>query len=160
MSKNKPVEAELLPSVDSILRAGTDQATLNRLVQQKVAEIMAERDAVVFEPFFRSRQIAYELKRLQTQPERRKWSVFYDRYGCLICETRTRIHVGNGMCTQCYARTFNTLKQIIAEGMIGKTARPSHNALLQESPKQTPALLPAASGVHRRWNKRRERKAP
>jgi hypothetical protein len=157
MSKNKPVEAELLPSVDSILRSGTDQATLNRLVQQKVAEIMAERDSVVFEPFFRSRQIAYELKRLQTQPERRKWSVFFDRYGCLICETRERIHAGNGMCQQCYQRTFQTLKEIIAEGMAGKTARPSHNALLQEAPKPTQTLLPAASGVHRRWNKRRKR---
>ena len=83
MHRNNPVEAELMPSADMILRAGVDEKTLNRLVQQKVAEIMAERDVIVFEPFFRSRQIAYELKRLQTVPEQRKWTVYFDRYGCL-----------------------------------------------------------------------------
>jgi hypothetical protein len=50
MEKSKPVEAELIPSVDSILRLGTNEAMLNRLVEQKVAEIMAERDAMIFEP--------------------------------------------------------------------------------------------------------------
>ena len=155
MNKSKPIEAELLPSVDSILRSGTNEVMLNKLVQQKVAEIMAQRDSVVFEPFFRSRQIAYELKRLQTVPEQRKWTVFFDRYGCLLCETRKRIHVGNGMCTQCYARTFNTLQQIIAEGISGETARPSKRALLLDAP-QTPGLVPVKDKtLHRRWNKPR-----
>jgi hypothetical protein len=161
MNRSKPVEAELISSVDSILRRGTDEATLNRLVQQKVAEIMAERDVIVFEPFFRSRQIAYELKRLQSVPEQRKWTVFFDRYGCLICETRKRIHMGNGMCDRCYPRIFNTLKQIIREGISGETPRPSSRALLLDSP-QTPGLVPVkanGSGLHRRWNKRRTRKS-
>jgi hypothetical protein len=158
MKQNETVEVEILPSMDSILRRGIDERTLNSLVQQKVAEIMAERDAVVFEPFFRSRQIAYELKRLQTMPEQRKWSVWFERYGCLICETRKRIHVGNGMCTQCYQRTFQTLKQIIAEGIAGETARPSRNSLLQGASRQTQALLPSDSGVHRSWYKRCKRK--
>jgi hypothetical protein len=159
MKQNEQVEAELLPSVDSILRRGMDERTLNRLVQQKVAEIMAERDAIVFEPFFRSRQIAYELKRLQTMPEQRKWTVFFDRYGCLICESKKRIHVGNGMCTQCYNRTFQTLKQIIAEGMTGETARPSRRVVLQDAPAQTPLLPSKAVDLHRRWNKHRRRKS-
>ena len=68
---------ELLPSRDTLIRTGIDEKTLNLLVQEKVAEIMADRDAFVFEPFFRSRQIAYELKRLQTMPERQKWSVHF-----------------------------------------------------------------------------------
>src|SRR5580658_5451919 len=162
MHRNNPaVEAELIPSSDMILRSGVDEKTLNRLVQQKVAEIMAERDVIVFEPFFRSRQIAYELKRLQSVPEQRKWTVYFERYGCLICETQERIHVGNGMCTQCYARTFNTLKQIIREGIEGATARPSGNAQLTDSP-GTPGLVPMkwnGSATHRRWNKRRSRKS-
>lgn len=75
---------EPIPSASAIVRArtGVDETEPARLVQEKVAEIMAERDAVVMEPFFRSRQIAYELKRLQTVPEQRKWSVHFERYGC------------------------------------------------------------------------------
>jgi len=42
----------------------------------------------VFEPFFRSRQVAYELQRLQTVSEQRKFTIYFERYGCLVCETR------------------------------------------------------------------------
>jgi hypothetical protein len=156
-NNEKVQQVELLPSPAAIVRerTGIDKTELERLVQQKVAEIMAERDAAVFEPFFRSRQIAYELKRLQTIPEQEKWSVYFDRYGCLICEGRKRIHVGNGMCTQCYARTFNTLKQIIKEGISGDTARPANGASHAERllPQNGPLDRP-----HRCWNKRRKKK--
>jgi hypothetical protein len=162
MKRNNEVTAELIPSPSTMLRTGVNEAELNKLVQLKVAEIMAERDAVVFEPFFRSRKIAYELKRLQTVPEQRKWTVWFERYGCLLCETRARIHVGNGMCTRCYPSVFNALTQIIAEQMSGETATASTRAIVtghqvEDGPTTRTGLLPMK--VHRRWNKRRTRKA-
>jgi hypothetical protein len=131
MRKNETqpgVELLLSPSAISRERIGIDEAELDRRVQQKVAEIMADRDAVVFEPFFRSRQIAYELRRLQTVPEQQKWAVRFERKGCLVCQTKERIHVGCGMCQNCYQRTFMDLSQIIAEGMTGQPARPASGA--------------------------------
>ena len=128
MKKNEVqpgVELLLSPSAIVRARTGIDQGELRRLVQERVAEIMAERDAVVFEPFFRSRQVAYELKRLQSVPEQRKFSVAFERYGCIICETRKAIHAGNGMCANCRRRWFVRLTQIIAEGMTGQTAPPA-----------------------------------
>ena len=162
MKQDNAITAELIPSPATMLRTTVNEAELNRLVQVKVAEIMAEREAIVFEPFFRSRKIAYELKRLQTVPEQRKWSVWFERYGCLICETRKRIHVGNGMCTQCYARTFNALTQIIAERMSGDTATASARAVVTGNQAEVDSrartgLLPMK--VHRRWNSRRLRKS-
>jgi hypothetical protein len=150
MRKDNPAAITLIPSPGTMLRTGVNEAELNRLVQTRVAEILADRDAFVFEPFFRSRQIAYELRRLQTVPEQRKWSVYFERYGCLICESRKRIHAGNGMCGACYARTFSTLKQIIAEGMTGEEAQPS------SAGDRTRGLLPVK--VYRHWQKRRARK--
>src|SRR6266404_5853795 len=152
MNRNDP-EVEIFPSPAAIVRArsGIDKAELDRLVQEKVAEIMAERDAFAFEPFFRSRQIAYELKRLQTIPEQRKWTVFFERYGCLKCETRKLIHIGNGLCRNCYPRIFNTLKQIIAEGLRGEIARAATGSSHAER------LLPPngpQDGVHQCWYKR------
>lgn len=138
------VELLLSPSAIVRERIGIDRDELQRLVQEKVAEIMSERDAVAFEPFFRSRQIAYELKRLQTVPEQRKWSVRFERLGCLICQTKKQIHVGCGMCQTCYSRTFAELNQIIAEGMTGKPARPARGAsqaerlLLENRPLDAP----------------------
>ena len=152
MNRNEP-EVELLPSPAAIVRArsGIDEVELAKLVQEKVAEIMAERDAFAFEPFFRSRQIAYELRRLQTMPERRKWTVFFERYGCMICQTRKLIHIGNGMCRNCYPRIFNALKQIIAEGLKGAIARPATGS------SRTERFLPLngpRDGVHQTWYKR------
>lgn len=154
MNRNDP-EVELLPSPAAIVRArsGIDKAELDRLVQEKVAEIMAERDAFAFEPFFRSRQIAYELKRLQTIPEQRKWTVYFDRHGCLICQTRKLIHIGNGMCGNCYPRIFRVLKQIIAEGLTGEPARPGAGTSLAQR------LLPPngpqdGKNLHRCWYRR------
>ncbi len=66
MKKNETqpgVELLISPSAIVRERTGIDNDVLTRTVQEKVAEIMAERDAVVFEPFFRSRRVAYELKR-------------------------------------------------------------------------------------------------
>jgi hypothetical protein len=118
---------ELLPSPAALVRAntGVDKAELDQLVTQRVAEIMAERDALVFEPFFRSRQVAYELKRLQCVSEQRKFSISFERYGCIDCKTRERIHGGNGLCNQCRGRWFTRLAQIIVERMTGEAARPA-----------------------------------
>lgn len=154
MNRNDP-EVEILPSPAAIVRArsGVDKAELDRLVQEKVAEIMAERDAFAFEPFFRSRQIAYELKRLQTIPEQRKWTVFFDRFGCMICQTRKLIHIGNGMCNHCYQRIFNSLRQIIAEGMTGETARPG--AGTSRAQRLLPPTGPQdGKNLHRCWYRR------
>lgn len=154
MSRSKDAKIELLPSRDSVLRAGIDEKTLTLLVKEKVAEIMADRDAIVFEPFFRSRQIAYELKRLQTMPERQKWSVYFGRYGCLICETRTRIHVGNGMCNSCYSRTFNSLKQIVSEG-VNRNPLAAQSTSMETTSQESGLLLSKHSkSIHRRSTKR------
>lgn len=147
----KKREIEILPSPATIVRAtsGTDKAQLEAMVRQQVAEIMAERDALVFEPFFRSRKVAYELKRLQTVPEQKKFSISYERYGCMICETRDRPHISNGMCGNCHARWFRRLSQIIAEEVSGEPAHAAKGARGLER------LLPenATPGVHHTWYK-------
>jgi len=94
---------------------------------------MADRDALVFEPFFRSRQVAYELQRLQTVSEQRKFTIYFERYGCLVCETRKTIHAGNGMCGNCRNRVFYRLTQIIAEG-------------IKTNQRERPEALPGSKG--------------
>ena len=83
--------------------------------------------------------------------EQRKWIAYFERYGCLICETRKVIHVGNGMCGKCYARTFNTLRQIITEGVSGQTARPA--AGTPQAERLLPAVRPA-DAPHHCWYQR------
>lgn len=140
------LKMEVLSSPQELAREPVQRAEIARLVQQQVAEIMAERDALVFEPFFRSRQVAYELKRLQSVPEQEKFSVCYERYGCLKCETHDRPHGGNWLCVNCRAVAFRRLTQAIKEGINGELAQRARGTARAER------LLPAAQdGVHHTW---------
>jgi hypothetical protein len=108
---------------------------------------MADRDAIAFEPFFPSRQITYELKRLQTVPEREN--------GARV--TSGSPHADNGLCNICRAKWFRRLAQIIAEGIKGETARPGAGTPRRER------LLPENAprdGVHHTWYKPRKPKDP
>ena len=147
-------EIELLPSPQELLRGPIRQEELRKLVQQQVAEIMAERDALVFEPFFRGRQVSYEIKRLQSVPEQEKFRIGYERYGCMDCKTQGRPHAGNNLCDRCRSKWFSRFAQIIAEGITGEPVRPGAGATRAER------LLPPTGpqdGVHRTWNKRSSR---
>jgi hypothetical protein len=47
----------------------------------------------------RSRQVAYELRRLQSIPEQRVHAVRYEQGGCMVCTRSDTPHGGLGMCT-------------------------------------------------------------
>ncbi len=114
-NRRRQPDAEIIFSPGMIRRTQVDAGTLQKLVQQQVAEALAQREASVFEPFFRSRQVAYELRRLQSVPEQKKWSVYYERHGCQQCKRVDLIHAGNGYCPRCYSRMCHILKGIIRE---------------------------------------------
>jgi protein-arginine kinase activator protein McsA len=114
-NRRRQPDAEIVSSPTMIRRTELDACTIQKLVQQQVAEALAQREAAAFEPFFRSRQVAYELRRLQCVPEQKKWSVYYERYGCQQCKRADLIHAGNGYCPRCYSRMSQILKGIIRE---------------------------------------------
>ena len=114
-NRRRQSDAEIISSPGMIRRTQVDVGTIQKLVQQQVAEALAQREAAVFEPFFRSRQVAYELRRLQSVPEQKKWSVYYERHGCQQCKRADLIHAGNGYCSRCYSRMGQILKRIIRE---------------------------------------------
>jgi len=95
----------------------TQAEVLELLVQQKVAQVLADRDELIFEPWFRTRQVAHEIRRLQAVPERKKWALYFERHGCLVCESRDRSHSSKGLCQPCHARVFIRLKTILSELM-------------------------------------------
>ena len=88
---------------------------LKELVERQVAEIMAQRDEFVFQPFFQNQRVSNEIRRLQTMPERNKWGRCYDRWGCLRCNTRKVPHASLGMCNVCYQEISVRLKTVIRD---------------------------------------------
>jgi len=115
LKAEKPVPVEIIPSPAMRAQTVADMGTIQTLVAKQVAEILAKSDSAVFEPFFRSRQVAYELRRLQSVPEQRVHSLRYERFGCMICRGSERPHGGLGMCDKCYQQEFQIRKRLIRE---------------------------------------------
>lgn len=67
------------------------------------------------ETWFRPKKISDEVRRLQTVVERRKWSAYFERYGCLRCRKTNRPHSGNGLCASCRLGIHTRLKAILKE---------------------------------------------
>ena len=102
------------PEKPNAPRLGSEDAKklLKRLVEQQVAEIMANRDEFLFQPF-RAKKIADEIRRFPTVPERNKWNGHYNRWGCLRCNTREVPHCSVGMCSNCYRLIHERLVRLI-----------------------------------------------
>ena len=97
------------------------EAEVNRLVDIRVAEVLASRDE--FQPYFQSRRVAQELKKLQSVPQQRSWSLVYEHWGCSHCDTKERPHAGCGMCRPYYTKWLYRKKAAERE-LSGEKERP------------------------------------
>jgi len=70
-------------------------------------------DAMLFEPFFRSRSESVRIQRLQTHAERRKFADAFALEGCLRCQTKSRPHCACGLCTVCHRWYKNVLQKVL-----------------------------------------------
>lgn len=109
------IQTELLPPAPHTARSDLD--ALERLVIERVNAILADREDLILQPFFSTKKVADELRRLQTVPETRKWAFYFARWGCLICGTKRTIHCASGMCQSCKVRTTHRLKKILSEAV-------------------------------------------
>jgi hypothetical protein len=147
MSREK-LQMEVLASPQELMRTPGMQGEIRKLALEMAAQIIAEKEQAIWEPYFRSRQVAYELKRLQNVSDQNSWKIYYLRFGCMICETTERVHGGCGKCTRCYSFILGRLKQIRGEQIRDRAAHPSRGRIRLDRliPPNTPT-----DGVHHTW---------
>jgi len=114
-STNTITTAQLLPPEPRT--SESEASLLERLVHKKVAEIMGNREDLLLRPFFDTKRVSEEIRRIQTVPERLKWAVYFERWGCLVCGAKNASNARCGMCENCYQRTASRMRKIVAEGM-------------------------------------------
>jgi hypothetical protein len=112
---SEPVCAELILSPAMQSQTLVDRATIEKLVERQVAEMLTKSETAVFEPFFRNRQVAYALRRLQSIPEQRVHALRYERLGCMVCKRDDTPHMSLGMCETCYNRESQLRKRFLRE---------------------------------------------
>ena len=92
-------------------------AMIKQMVDARVAEIMADKAAEDFRPFFEVSEVAIQIRRRQTVTERKKWVVYNQRWGCVLCGTHDRPMHSIGMCHRCHSRIQLRLAPIRRELM-------------------------------------------
>lgn len=66
-----------------------DLSTIDRLIQKRVAEAQASQ-GLILEPWFQPADVADELRRRLGVFHRRKWALYFDFHGCLVCGTKKK----------------------------------------------------------------------
>ena len=91
------------------------RAEIEAFIEQKMAEIMGADKTGIFEPFFQTKAIATEIRKLQTVPHQRKWSNYFRKFGCLVCKRKqkNRPYGALGMCAACYSKTQARLQAVL-----------------------------------------------
>ena len=79
------------------------------MVEETVQQAMSSKGAEL-QPFFGSREIAYEIKRRQNVHEQNKFTYYFEDWGCMVCGTSKAHHSCCGMCSACYWRIKDRLK--------------------------------------------------
>jgi hypothetical protein len=97
MAKKQTVSVEIVrrPSPEGM------KAMLDRMVTEKIEQILAERDLEQLAPVYRSRRI----RPIHPGFERDKYSLYFEKWGCKVCGRKGNVsHAGRGRCYTCQAR--------------------------------------------------------
>jgi hypothetical protein len=119
MPRKNTSRVEILSASEAVLvprpTAENLQAAIDRMVRERVDAILAEHGAALLEPDFQSREVSYEIQRRQTVFERRRWSLYFEKWGCRRCDRKTVSHVCGGYCDRCHNLLFGRLVRIKRE---------------------------------------------
>jgi hypothetical protein len=109
MPRSKKPRAELIRVAPQM-----DLATLDALIQKRVAEAQASQGAIL-EPWFQSPTVAAAIRRHQSIFHKRKFALYVEKWGCVKCGTKTRPHDSNAMCHDCLIKFVQRLRQLEKE---------------------------------------------
>src|SRR5579872_617974 len=107
MKKSKPATAEIVPYTPQD-QAAELKRMVDRMVEEKLAAATTGGDAV-FQPFFQPYEISNAISRTQTVTEQQKWTYYFEKWGCLVCQCKDNRYGALGMCGPCHMRVASRL---------------------------------------------------
>jgi hypothetical protein len=113
------VNAEIVPTSEAAIVPAAPSANLKvvieSMVRKRVDEILSASGIGEFEPNFRPKEIAQAARQNQDMFERVKWSLYFEKWGCQVCEKKSAAHMHTGHCGTCVNRIQSRLKQLKRE---------------------------------------------
>jgi hypothetical protein len=120
-SKSLTVRAEVLPMKKRGTPAEEAEAMLNKIVQQKVAELLAA-DSSILQPFMQTRRVSNELRKNQNVIEMLKFRYYMDDWGCHVCGDKNAAHAGLAMCPRCHGLMVSRMMATIRKATANRPA--------------------------------------
>jgi hypothetical protein len=116
MPRKKKPAVEIVPASEAALvpkpATANLQAMLDRMVRDKVDEIMAERAAGQSELAHQPR----EIRRHHPGFERVKWPLYFEKWGCEVCGRKRQVsHGSKGRCATCVLRLYHRMQRLERE---------------------------------------------
>lgn len=68
-------------------------------------------DSLIFQPWFLPRSTYLAIARLVPRQYGLRMRDYFNRYGCMCCRSRTRLHAAHGMCKQCHTEVARRLRR-------------------------------------------------
>lgn len=110
--KQKPVE--IVPAFEEAL-VPKASANLKNVLRGLIKEILVDEGAVSSGPAVETREIIVRTQRPLTVFDRKKWSLYFEKWGCRTCGKKNVGHGSNGHCAACNTLANNRLQQIKRE---------------------------------------------
>ncbi len=111
--------AEIVPASEAALvPPGPRQdleAMITRIVRERVDELMVKVEGRQVEPDFLPKDVSVELQERRNVFERRKWSLYFEKWGCRMCSRKNVSHAATGHCARCHNLVAGRLALIKAE---------------------------------------------
>ena len=89
------------------------RAQLDAYIEKKITEIIGADQTGVFEPWFQRKELAREIRKLQTVPQLRKWHNCFNEWGCVDCKKKDGRYGADGMCATCFSKWKMRLQTIL-----------------------------------------------
>lgn len=107
MPRSKKPKAELIR-----VQPQMDLEALDLLIQKRVAEAQASQGAILEPWFATSTALAAAIRRHASIFHKRKFTLYFEKWGCLVCGTKERPHASHAMCHRCSTKFVQRLNQI------------------------------------------------
>ena len=78
----------------------------------RISERSKGRRLVIFPPWFMSRSVIRQVEVLLPSYYHRRLRHYYDRYGCIRCNSKKGLYGGNGLCLHCIGLVGDRLKRL------------------------------------------------
>lgn len=102
--------AEIVPaSLVPARSAAKLTAMIENLVRQRVDEVLSASGVRRLEVDLRPAQAAKVARQKQEMFERVKWVLYFEKWGCRVCERKTVGHESTGHCVRCHHRVISRL---------------------------------------------------